>query len=61
MKVLSLVCGRGGRGIFFAPKMGHFLNISTPRPHTSDKTFILDPNYRFDIDKEDYQISFFEK
>ena len=27
MKVLPLVCGRGGRGTFFTPKMGHFFNI----------------------------------
>ena len=52
------LCGRGGKGIFFTPKMGQFFNISAPRPHTSDKTFILHPNYHFDIEKQNCQISF---
>ena len=42
----------------FKAKMRQFFNIFAPRPHTSDKTFILHPNYHFDIEKQDCQISF---
>jgi hypothetical protein len=58
MKVLPLVCGRGGRGTFFTPKMGHFFNIPAPCPHTNNKTFILHPYNHFDIEKQNCQISF---
>ena len=54
MKVLSLLCDRGGMGIFFTPKMGHFDVWS----HFDVWTHFLTPTYFL---RDFYNFFFVEK